>query len=344
MSAYPLPQYVQLYPTDRCNQKCAFCFNRRQSRNGDMSYDLARDLLDMLSRHRISSLDIMGGESFLLSWMPEYLRDVIRRGIRVNISTNGSIPEVMTKLGGLTPEVINIGVSLEGSRADIHNPLTRSRNFAKTVESIRNLVSLGLDPLVKTVVNLQNRNDIQSLIDLLKSLGVGRYYLIHMDLFSRDPEDRSQTMGFVEFMRFFETTRAQNPEVLVNKVHASCFEKASLSPHVRCAGGVKKLAVMPDGSVYPCNLLQGVPDFLLGNIFTNDLHEVWADSRLGFFRQAEKNHCHVKGCANFVSCTGGCPAHGYFHGMAMNGADIRCMSHSVSPGACSGGRSPVTDT
>jgi radical SAM protein with 4Fe4S-binding SPASM domain len=326
MSTYPPPRYIQLYPTDRCNQDCTFCFNNPAKRSGDMSRENALHLLGMLVRHGVPTLDIMGGEPFLLPWMPGYLHKAVRRGITVNISTNGSLPEVMETCRGIPPQMLNIGVSLEGSTADRHNRLTCSRNFEKAIMSIGALVSLGLNPIVKTVVSGQNRDDIQSLIDLLKRLGVSRYYLIHMDLFSRKPDDRAHAMSFLEFMRFFGRMRARNPEIAVHRVHASCFEKASLPAHVRCAGGVKKLSVMPDGSVYPCNLFQDVPEYCVGNIFTDDFHEIWSNSRLDFFRYAGRNSCRMTGCENFASCTGGCPAHGYFHGKDMSGQDIRCMS------------------
>jgi uncharacterized protein len=123
--------------------------------------------------------------------------------------------------------------------------------------------------------------------------------------------------------------RTQNPGLPINKVHASCFEKAALPEHVRCAGGVKKLAIMPDGSVYPCNLFQDVPEYYLGNIFTGDFHEIWSNSGLDFFRYTEGNNCRMTGCENFASCTGGCPAHGNFHAGNVNGADARCEARNA---------------
>ena len=325
MNTYPLPQYIQLYPTDRCNQDCAFCFNDRAGRSCDMPRENALDLLDILGRHGIPALDIMGGEPFLLHWMPEYLHEAVRKGIMVNISTNGSFPELMGTFRGIPPHTLNIGVSLEGSTADRHNRLTRSLNFEKAVRSISALVSLGLDPIVKTVVSGRNRGDIQPVIDLLKGLGVRRYYLIHMDLFSRNPEERVHAHGFVEFMRLFDMIRAQNPGIAINRVHASCFAKAVLPDHARCAGGVKKLSVMPDGSVYPCNLFHHAPEFRMGNIFSDDFADLWMSRKLDLFRAFERNRCRMTGCENFASCTGGCPAHGYFHTGEVNSPDVRCM-------------------
>jgi radical SAM protein with 4Fe4S-binding SPASM domain len=48
--------------------------------------------------------------------------------------------------------------------------------------------------------------------------------------------------------------------------------------------------------------------------------------KLDFFRHFDRNRCRVEGCTNFPACTGGCPAHGYFHGPDLQGTDIRCAS------------------
>lgn len=184
--SFPLPKYLQLYPTIRCNQACAFCFNGATGFVKDMPPDNALNLLDIMLALNILDLDIMGGEPFLLPWMPSFLRAAIKEGIMVNISTNGSFPEVVEEFRGLRPEQINIGISLEGSSAQTHNRLTNAANFEKAISSISSLVSLGLNPIVKTVTTKATMPDIQSVVDLLRRLGVKRYYLIHRDLFSVD--------------------------------------------------------------------------------------------------------------------------------------------------------------
>jgi len=266
----------------------------------------------------------MGGEPFLLGWMPDFIRRANNADIKVNISTNGSLPEALGLLDGMSSGNVNIGVSLEGSSAERHNRLTRSIHFQKAALSISLLVSMGLNPIVKTVVNRSTMDDILNIVHLLRDIGVRRYYLIHRDLFSRDPASRRDTLSFNDFMMFYREITAQNQDVEINKVNASCFEKYSLPEGVRCAGGVKKLSIMPDGTVYPCNLFQHFREFHLGNIITDDFTTIWTSPKLDFFRRRKENRCNMTGCSNFSSCTGGCPAHGYFHAGDLNSPDIRC--------------------
>ncbi len=328
MNPYPLPQYIQLYPTVRCNQRCSFCFNGSASAVRDLAPQEALNLLDLLCDLGIRDLDIMGGEPFLLPWMPSFLHAAIKENIMVNISTNGSLPDVLEELRGLSPDRINVGVSLEGSTPENHNGLTNSDNFERALISIRTLVSLGLDPIVKTVITRRNMYDIPLIIDLIKKLGVTRYYLIQMDLFSRALPPENLAPGFVEFMKFYADTTARNIGIKINKVNASCFEKHTLPEGVRCAGGVRKLCIMPDGSAYPCNLFHHFPEFFLGNIFTDAFTDIWMSPKLDYFRYFDRNLCQVTGCPNFGSCTGGCPSHGYFHSHDLTSTDIRCISRS----------------
>lgn len=295
-----------------------------------MSSEHALDLLDIIQNLGISELDIMGGEPFLLPWMPSFLHTAIKAGIMVNISTNGSFPEVMNEFRGLNSEIINVGISLEGSSAASHNRLTNASNFEKALSSISSLVSIGLNPIVKTVVNRSTIPDIQSTVRLLKKLGVKRYYLIHMDLLSKAHSSELSAISYSEFLDYYNTIRSeQGRDMQIFKVNASCFEKQTLPQGVRCAGGVRKLSVMPDGSVYPCNLFQHAQELNLGNIFTDSFSEIWTDPKLDYFRTFGENSCRLKTCSNHLSCTGGCPAHGYIHDRELQGSDIRCMVKTI---------------
>ena len=56
------PDYIQLYPTLRCNRACEFCFNRSLPSVEDMSPAAFRETLDVLARISVGTLDIFGGE------------------------------------------------------------------------------------------------------------------------------------------------------------------------------------------------------------------------------------------------------------------------------------------
>ncbi|MBI5638925.1 MAG: SPASM domain-containing protein, partial [Nitrospirae bacterium] len=164
----------------------------------------------------------------------------------------------------------------------------------------------------------------QEIAKLLRNLGIKRYYLIHMDLLSKDLSIRKEALAYQEFIHFHDAVRQANSDMGIFRVHASCFDKKKLPAGVRCAGGVRKLSVMPDGSVFPCNLLQGFVEFNVGNIFNDSFADIWNSAQLDLFRRYDRNRCSSEECLNKQMCTGGCPAHGYYHCGNPEGMDIRC--------------------
>jgi uncharacterized protein len=289
-----------------------------------MRYDRALALLDILETNGIREIDIMGGEPMLLAWMPDFIEVAFGKKIAVNISTNGSNTEILPRFKNVDPQRCAIGISLEGSNLRDHNMTTNSSHFGAALRSIKSLVSFGLDPIVKTVLTRNNWHDIQSIVDLLKGLGVKRYGIIHMDLLSGEPLLAKDAVGFTEFETFYQSLRRVNADIDVFKVHASCFNRKLLPDGARCAGGVRKLSVLPDGSIFPCNLFHGLEEFLLGNVFDDDLRSLWNSPKLAPFRQYRGNRCGRNDCSNRALCTGGCPAHGHYHYRDAERMDIRC--------------------
>lgn len=322
--SFPFPKYIQLYPTARCNQDCSFCFNSKTSVNNDLSYTNALKLLGILNDNGIKEIDIMGGEPLLLLWMPDFVDAAINKNISINISSNGSIPGMFKFFRGINPLKFKIGISLEGSTEEKHNTLTNSNHFKNILTSIENLAALGFYPLIKTVINRNTMEDVQNIIDLISGIGIKRYYMIHMDLLSKNEFIKNIALNYFEFINLYETIKAENPAIEVYPIYASCFNRDLLPPDVRCAGGVLKISVMPDGTAYPCNLFHSMEEFMLGNVFENDFMEIWGNPRLDFFRQFSVNNCRIEACFNRALCTGGCPAHGFYHYKALGFPDIRC--------------------
>jgi len=321
--SYPVPQYVQLYPTTRCNQKCYFCFNHGNKTLPDLSFDKALKLLGILLHSGIREIDIMGGEPLLLPWMPDFVKIAAESRLMVNISTNGSARKALRALHEIDPRLAHIGISLEGSTEAKHNLVTKSGHFTLALESIKYLVSMNRDPIVKTVVTRSMMEDAQTIVNLLRDIGVRRYYLIHMDVMVNSGSLIGEALPYTDFLNFYENLRTKNRGIGIFKVNASCFDKSSI-PDVRCAGGVRKLSILPDGSVFPCNLFHRFGEWELGNIFKDDFSDIWTNPKLAFFRTSRANICPYTDCTNRDFCTGGCPAHGYSHYGNMDAPDIRC--------------------
>jgi len=316
------PSFIQFYPTLRCNQRCGFCFNQNiATPYRDMCEKDAYMLASMLGENRFFEMDILGGEPMLVPWIPDFVDHVTESGTAVNISTNGSLPHVVDRLSKNSTGLLNIGFSLHGL-PETHRSLTASDNFSKAVTGIRKMIERDKDPIVKSTLTRANANEIRPLLKYLRALGIKRYYLLYEDTIGRTGP--SSCFSYSVFMRYYANVQNDLKPFPVGFVAASGFHKYGGKACGRCAAGIEKIAVMPDGSVFPCNLFAGFEEFRLGNIFLEGTEKIWNSPILNQFRTSHENRCRRDDCRYFAGCSGGCPAHSYFYYGTIDAADPRC--------------------
>ncbi len=280
-------------------------------------------LSSLLTGIGISEIDVLGGEPMLISWMEDFMRHVVDSGIALNISTNGSLPDALDRISEIRTDLMNIGVSLHGfSRT--HNALTRADNFSKTVTGIKKIIAKGKAPIVKSVLTRDNMDEISGLIHYLADLGVKNYFLLHEDIIGT--KKLLSYFSYPEFREFYVKLREESAGIMdIGFVAASGFYKYGTRSPGRCDAGTRKFAVMPDGSVFPCNLFSGFKEFCLGNIFRDVVDKILKNPVLDYFRQyTGNNRCELCGCEYYPGCTGGCPAHSYFFHGTLDTVDPRC--------------------
>jgi radical SAM protein with 4Fe4S-binding SPASM domain len=301
----PAPDYIQFYPTLRCNQACDFCFNRSMPSVPDMPLHDFTLLLNKIAALSVKALDIIGGEPTMHSDIIRFVREAVQRGLHVNISSNGTNIEALEEILEAESQV-NVGISIN-DRATFD----RLKGFLKQHK-----------PIVKTVYN--STIDLMLITDILV-LGPKKFYLIYRDVM--DPDDLHTSVPFYRFMSGAQ--RRQYDASNVGTVFCSGFipdtQQYPELAHVRCSAGTTKLGVMPDGSAYPCNLFFGRKEFLLGNILTDSFEAVWSHQALDFFRTFNDNKCTQKKCELHAHCHGGCPAHSLLLAEDITAPDPRCL-------------------
>ncbi len=114
--------YVQFYPTLRCNLSCEFCFNSGIGKGyPDITPERFQVVLEKLGRTRVRTIDLMGGEPFLHYSLEELVAMTSERGYLMNLSTNGTcswrISGLLERFQSLTVGIsINDPSALENTR------------------------------------------------------------------------------------------------------------------------------------------------------------------------------------------------------------------------------------
>jgi len=279
----------------------------------------------VLIKNHIPEIDILGGEPMLMPWMRDFAERMTGVGIRVNISTNGSFNDILDRFIDMKNGLFNIGFSIHGF-SGTHNALTKSDNFTYTVRGLIKMTDAGKDPVVKSVLLRENKNEILKLVPWLAELGVKRYFLLYEDTIGRRLSQPS--FSFPEFYDIYSHVKRNSNGLLdVDFVAASGFYKyGSLAG--RCDAGTEKIAILPDGSAFPCNLFAGFKEFRLGNIFVDGIEQIMQNPLLESFRNRNhRNPCTVTDCRSYSACAGGCPAHSYFFCHTLDIGDPRCRPY-----------------
>ena len=302
------PDYIQFYPTLRCNRSCDFCFNRSLPDVPDMTYEAFCAMLDRLKALSVKTIDIIGGEPTLHPELIRIVREANRQGFRVNISSNGTDTEVLRELCGMGQDV-TVGISI---------------NDRETLDQLKGFIR-RYQPVVKTV---HTRRMDNTLLQDIFALKPKKFYLIYRDAISRAKLE--DTIPFPQYLNDVANRYASQEAGLV---YCSGFIPDAACPelsNVRCPARTTKLGVMPDGSVYPCNLFFGKPRFLLGNILTDSFEAIWNHHALDFFRSYAENPCERRSCELHSKCHGGCPAQALLLSGDLTAPDPRCIAKAAT--------------
>src|SRR5271169_4515857 len=207
------PDYVQFYPTLRCNRSCDFCFNRLLPQMQDMSPADFKAMLVVLKERAVQTIDIIGGEPTLHPEILLFVHELLHSGLLVNISSNGTNLNVLE-------EIMRLG---DGVTAGI------SVNDGDTFEQTRDFIET-YKPMVKSVFHPKMGRGMIS--DIL-SLKPKKYYLIYRDALSQ-----SGLQLTIPFPQFTSTIERRFNLSEVGMVFCSGFlpdsEHYPELAHVRC--------------------------------------------------------------------------------------------------------------
>ncbi|MCF8111312.1 MAG: radical SAM protein [Desulfobacteraceae bacterium] len=304
------PDYIQFYPTLRCNYSCSFCFNRGIAGTGDIAIEAFEKIANICRISGAGHIDILGGEPTLHPDLEKLLSIICKNRLTTTISTNGSAPEKLFYLSEkFSGQNVQIGISINESRV--------SKKLHQYI--------LDRQPIVKTVYT--DSDDPEQTLSPYIQIPETDTRLIFRD--AADCGDLENCPSFESFSN--RLTELKNLYPGLKGVFCGGFIPDTKSypelENTRCPAGTTKLSVLCDGSVYPCYLFFRYNRFYLGNILKDDFSEIWNHPVLDFFRNFSGNPCKNHSCRFYRDCRGGCPAMSYLAYSRPDQPDPRCLNH-----------------
>jgi radical SAM protein with 4Fe4S-binding SPASM domain len=305
----------QWHITDICNLRCAHCYQesfwQRPSGRGELA-SLAERIFSALEGTRVS-VNVTGGEPLLEPHLFELLDRL--HGFssldEVHLITNGTVASeaVVERIRSL-PKVRSIKVSLEGASATVDDAIRGDGHFAAARSTIETLVSRsGKEVVLMITLARHNLAEIGGVVALARDLGAHGVIFERFVPLGRGRAVRQAVLG-PEGWRAAVASIVAQAGIEADPLEMLPFRAfwLTLAPGghdilegALCNLGDESMALMPDGTVFPCRRLP-IP---VGNAAETPFAEILA--RLAHYRVSairERLHGGLCGMCGLADCAG----------------------------------------
>jgi radical SAM protein with 4Fe4S-binding SPASM domain len=330
----------QWHLTDRCNLRCAHCYQHQFERATERSLAdwcrVASNICDGLPPGSVS-INLTGGEPLLLPELPDLVACLAQLPPidEICVITNGTVvaPTVLTLLQE-TAAMKMVKISLEAGQRQVNDRLRGQGNLARVERNLQLFRETGKSLVLMMTLSAANADFVESTVEWARRVGFSgvmweRFVPLGRGQAMADQVlDRDQWARVVRAIaRAAEVDLESEPETFLPfRAFWLTFDPCSLQGAL-CNLGPHSMAVMPDGTVYPCRRLP----LSQGNV----LHESFADirDRLGLFElmrlrgEAAGPTCRRCGVDDCVGCRA------LVHAVtgSLSGDDPQCQLAGLHP-------------
>lgn len=296
-NVYGGPYHAELSLTDNCNYDCFFCNQAFVDRSKSIPIERLKALIDELAGMGLKVLRLSGGgEPLLHPKIRDFLDDLPRHGITMdNVTTNGFMltPPIVERLIALpTREMI---VSLNESHPQRYAEMMKVRQdwFHRVVENMKAIIAernrRGVSEprmVAQFFVWKGNYRHLDEMITLSKEIGVDSIYL--RTIYGLEESQRLTEEERDELRRLTEPhiQRESRDDLAIDYTFENIVfdsnPKGERKPPCStgrdryCYIGWYSTTIRGNGDVYPCCILQQLPDYpVLGNVLHHSFREIW---------------------------------------------------------------------
>ncbi len=278
--------------TEKCNLKCGHCYSN--SGLSDTGHPLPDEkciqLIGEIKRLNPPIVLLTGGEPLLRKNLFDIVKRCKEAGLRVGLSTNGTIIDEDMALRIKASGVDYVGISIDGRKA-VHDEFRGLQGaFDLSWAAITHLNSFGVKTGVRFTLMEKNKEDLLHVLDKAHKSGAKRFCLYHLVYSGRasvvidiTPREKREIMD-----RFFSKVKDicssdGDFEVLTTDNHADGVYMlgflvnddaaySCIKAHGGCSAGDRVVYLDSTGEVYPCQFLR---EESLGNVMQRSLIDIW---------------------------------------------------------------------
>jgi radical SAM protein with 4Fe4S-binding SPASM domain len=315
-----IPNNMVLMVNNNCITDCVYCYaDTAHKVKKTLPFERITELITEASLLGMNDFEIGGGDFFMYKYWQELLPELIKHEYLPYISTKYPITENIIQILKQYP-IKGIQLSIDSvNNEEIKKILNVGDDYLdKVKKGIHLLNEAGIEICIKPVITKYNDSE-ESVTNLLKyvtqfemvktiNITPGSYSIYKPFTFSTTLKHiakiRDITNQFSkEYPNIAINTQGANSYVTVEERMKS-FPKRGL-----CSGNMSSFYTLPDGKVTLCEQLYWHPFFILGDLSTQSIMEMWNSEKalkLWNFSQNEvKESSPCKTCADFETCRRG---------------------------------------
>jgi radical SAM protein with 4Fe4S-binding SPASM domain len=257
---------------------------------------------------------LTGGEPTLHPDLPAIIRHADARGQIVGMNTNGRRLADRALVDALVAAGLNhVQVTLESSRAAVHNAMTASSAFDETVRGIQNALAGGLHTITNTTLTQRNRDHVVEIVDFLYALGLHTFAMNGM-IYAGGGISEPDALPAEALAGLLAAVRDRAADLGMHFLWYTVTDYCRFSPleldlaPKRCNAAEYSMCVEPNGDVLPCQSYY----VAAGNLLTDSWDAIWNSALFRSFRDRERDPQSAglpeacRDCPDLALCGGGC--------------------------------------
>jgi radical SAM protein with 4Fe4S-binding SPASM domain len=183
--------------TRRCNLRCLHCYadSEPKAYEGELTLSECGAVIDDLAEYGIPVLLMSGGEPLTHPHFHDIARRARQRGLRLVLSTNGTLIDQRTALELKLLGFSYVGISLDGSRETHDTFRCRSGAYDRVLEAFAHCRSVGQKAGLRLTLSRSTIRDLPHVLDLIEQMEIERVCFYHLVWSGRGSALESPTPG-----------------------------------------------------------------------------------------------------------------------------------------------------
>lgn len=303
-----------------CATNCIYCYARRNENYVPLPTGRILEIIDEAKRLNMKNITVTGGELFLHKDWEIILKRFIDNGFVPYISTKVPISEetiikyraigmnkIQISLDSLDPEIL---ISHVRTDFDYVNRIIKTLDLLEKhkIEVVIHSILTNYNTQPQDLHQLADKLSSYSNISTIKFDFVG--YSLYIDPMTNgknmlSAEDSKQVLIILEELKKdFPKIKIGNLTMLKDNFRLS---EEKFKKRARCSGNLYQFAMLPDGKVTYCEELYWQKEFIIGDLTSQSIEEMWSGTAKEVFDR--KQGCFQKSspcfsCEEFDKCQG----------------------------------------